>query len=391
MIDLDQFWADKDDVHSRGVSADQVKAWEREHCVSLPKLLRDILERRDGGFVRHAQVEIHPLAEIRPVDDDFWRFTEISGGEAADHSLVFVLGQDTEIGGQYLLNFNAQGRAGEPSIYLFFNDGCGARMVSSSLEGLLKELLTFDKAPHIDWAEAQESAHDFARETIDLSGLYAAPASLDQVLTRRGDALVFFTRLQSPADHTLTKTTLPQPLDSGMAEISKHRPHPDATFALNLQPKRTRGIIHLESNRVDEGMWKNQTSQGVPTGVSFESTTRESLEAIRTQLLGEKAASQVQAAEKRKAALEEKLQAMSPEEQRSVMLQMALKMQEEDERRAAQLESAGVPPAARECADLIKQRLDEAVERARKEVARNPPDPEAMRQIEEILKAPDQE
>ena len=114
-------------IHSRrlGVETAQIAAWESQHGVRLPNLLRQVLGWQDGGYVRHTGIEIYSLKAIVPVDDDFWRFEEIPEAEAANHSLVFVSGSEYQVGGEFLLNFNANGPAGEPSVYVFFNDGTG--------------------------------------------------------------------------------------------------------------------------------------------------------------------------------------------------------------------------------------------------------------------------
>src|SRR5260221_13222498 len=44
-----------------GVSAQQIAAWEREHAVRLPEVLRQALAPQDGGFGRETGFRILPL------------------------------------------------------------------------------------------------------------------------------------------------------------------------------------------------------------------------------------------------------------------------------------------------------------------------------------------
>ncbi|MCA1685225.1 MAG: SMI1/KNR4 family protein, partial [Planctomycetia bacterium] len=95
MIDFDRFWnegnspypddeAGPDEVPPCATD-DEILAWEREHGVTLPEPLRTALGRRNGGYVRNAPVEVLPIEQIVPVDDDFWEWTEIAEDEAPDH------------------------------------------------------------------------------------------------------------------------------------------------------------------------------------------------------------------------------------------------------------------------------------------------------------------
>ena len=86
--------------------------------MTLPEPIRTALGIRNGGSVRNTSIDVLPLDQIVPVDDDFWRRTEIDEDEAPDHALMFVFGHENEVGGTFLMNFNA--------------DGPGARRASTS-------------------------------------------------------------------------------------------------------------------------------------------------------------------------------------------------------------------------------------------------------------------
>jgi len=55
-----------------GVTAEEITAWEQEHGVRLPDVLRQALARQNGGYVRDSQFRVWPLEEIVPPDDEFW-------------------------------------------------------------------------------------------------------------------------------------------------------------------------------------------------------------------------------------------------------------------------------------------------------------------------------
>ena len=171
-----------------GVDATALEAWESEQGVRLPKLLREVLGWQNGGHVRNTWIEIHSLSAIVPVDDDFWRFEEIPQSEAPDHSRVFVFGTDTQIGGEFLLNFNARGPTDEPTVYAFFNDGTGATLIADSLEEFLVERLAFSTEPSVDWAQSKEGIEIIASESMEIKYVDGGRGRLEQVLRahRRG-------------------------------------------------------------------------------------------------------------------------------------------------------------------------------------------------------------
>ncbi|MEO6812190.1 MAG: SMI1/KNR4 family protein [Isosphaeraceae bacterium] len=389
MIDPDQFWERSDDARP-GVTETQIQAWEQQQGVTLPTLLRETLTRQNGGLVRLGEIEIDPLREIRPVDEDFWDYTDIDDDEAPDHALVFSLGSN-DLGGQLLMNFNKDGRKGEPSLYLFYSDPGDATLIADSLDEFFEAELAFDDEPAVDWSEWTENLAIVARETIDMSAPDEGKADMEQVLVRQDDALVLFTRTRFSKGENLEKTTLPLPLDPQWAEIRPLRPGVNPTFALHIQPKESDGILCVESFQIEDGRWKNTINEGAPIYVHFESSDRARLEALRTDLFGQAEAECAQAMQDREASLQAHLDSLPPEQRQAAMLQAAMTMKADLDRQfAAQFGDLGPPPPElAPLANLLRQKLDQATARARDQVAHNPPSPETLQKIDEMFKPPD--
>jgi hypothetical protein len=400
MIDFNRFWAegsspygyDEDDANDTevppGVTKEEIRAWEHEHGVTLPEPIRTALGVRNGGFVRNAPIQILPLDEIVPVDDDFWEWTEIEPDEAPDHSLMFLFGDDSDSGGTLLLNFNTRGAKGAPSVYMDHH-GESTYRVNDTIDGFFNAALASSDAPSVDWKETESGISVVARETIDLSDVYGGKAaSEDQVLARDSKSLTLFTRERSPQGETLTRTTLPLPLDADWAVVRPYRPAPISTFVLHLQPQEIDGIVAVESRTDADGRWKNSTSHGVPIYVTFESIDRARLDALRTELFGAKAAAAAQARQDSETALEQTLNSMPPEQRAAAMLQATLGMKEESDRQFGDMlgDLGQIPAELAEMANMMKQRLEEMSERIRQKAAANPPDPETMKRIEGYLR-----
>jgi hypothetical protein len=408
MIDFNKFWvignspyADDDGESPEegdsfvppGVSADEILNWEQFHGVSLPEPIRTALCRRNGGFVRSAPIQILPLNEMVPVDDDFWEHTDIDEEEAPDHNLMFVFGYEMEVGGTYLMNFNAIGPRGAPSVYLDFH-GEQTQLINKSLNVFFEKALASDAHPSVNWSEAERSATVIARETIDISSLHKGKrASQELVLLREGKTLVLFSRLRSPEGETLARTVLPLPLDSDWAEIDSYRPAPIGSFGLHLQPQDDDGIVQHQSTKDADGKWKNSTSRGVPIYVTFESKDRDRLRALRAQLLGDELADQAEAFEDEKTEVEGLLDKLTPDQRTAALLQAALKMREEADRlfRAKFGDALPQTPGLADAADAMRLRLDQISDQVRQQSAANPPDPEIQRKIEEHFRRPSED
>lgn len=391
MIDFERFWAeisDADDSGERaGVSDEQIRGWESRYATKLPEPLRTALRLRNGGYVRDTAIEIARLEGIGPVHDEFWEFADIDDEEGTDHRLVFVFGGDNEAGGTLLMNFNARGAKRPPSVYIDFH-GESTERLSGTLSGFFEKVLATSAAPSVDWSES-EALPIVARDAVDLSPMYGGlAASIDQVLARKGKTLILFTRERSPDGETLTRTKLPLPLESGEAEIGPFRPAPISTCALHLQPEASDGIVEDESKRTGDGRWKNSRARGVPIYVSFESTDRRRLESLRSELFGAKQAARAQTNEKRAAALEQSLSALSPEQRTTTLLQAALTMKEEMDREfAAELGDAGdMPSELAQAAEMLQRRMEQMMQQAQQQISANPPDAESLRLLKKMLR-----
>ena len=409
MIDFERFWLDGDRDYDEceeeecidedemaaetppGVSEKQIAAWEKRHGIKLPELLRKALAIRNGGSVRNTSLNILPLEQLAPVDEDFWEWTEIDDDEAPNHNLMFVFGDESETGATLLMNFNAGGPEGEPSIY-FDHHGESTYLVNETLSGFFKANLASAGAPSVDWSET-ERLPIVACETIDLSPIFGKSASSEQVLARKGTALVLFTRDRSPQGEKLARTTLPLPLDSSWADISPRRPAPIGTYGLHLQPEESDDIVEQQSETNDDGRWKNSTNRGVPIYVMFESTDRGKLEALRKELFGAEGAARAQAKQDQQAELEERLNALAPEQRTATMLQAALAMKEQMDREfAAEMgDMSGMPPEFAKMAEIMQKKMQQMVQQAQQKIAASPPDPETVRQIKGLMRGLDAE
>ncbi len=357
----------------------------------MPEPIRTALGLRNGGCVRNTSIEVLPLAAIVPADDDFWDHTDIDEDEVPEHNLMFAFGSENESSGTLFMNFNANGPEGAPSVYIDYH-GESSSLLNETIAGFFDNQLAASPGPSVDWSEteAKRGITVIARETIDLSALYKGkPASEDQVLARVDDALVLFTRASLPGGTTLTRTTIPLPLEEAVAEIEPHRPAPLSTFILLLEPTDTDGIIHEESATDKDGLWKNSTQEGTPVYVTFESTDRGRLESLRAQLFGAEAAAGLEAKEVRQADLKKSLDGLPPDQRTAALLQAAMAMkQETDAQFAAQYPdlAGSVPPAAAAAAEAIRLRMEEMAKRVQQKSAANPVDPGTLKKMQEYLR-----
>ena len=335
MIDFERFWMEGDHPYQDsadvkvppGVTAEEIAEWEQKHGVTLPEPIRTALGVRNGGFVRNTSIEIGSLDEIVPADAQFWEWTELDDDEVPDHSLMFVFGSTDSA--RLLMNFNANGPEGSPSVYIDHH-GESTNFLDDTILGYFENELEASDEPSVDWSETESGLSILARTTLDLSAGYnGEPASEEQVLARDGETLILFTSMQSPEGETLTRTTLPLPLDPEWANIQPLRPGSNGTFALHLQPTESAGIIHMESETNEDGRYKNTTVTEVPVYVQFESTDRAILESLRTQLFGIDGSAQGQAKQDRFAGFEAMLSSLPQEQRTAAMLQAMTENREE--------------------------------------------------------------
>jgi hypothetical protein len=341
--------------------------------------------------VRNSSVEVLPLAAIVPADDDFWDRTDIDEDEVPDHDLMFAFGSENQSGGTFLMNFNANGPEGAPSVYIDYH-GESSSLVSDTIAEFFDAQLAASPGPSVDWSETEagRGITIIARETIDLSALYKGkPASEDLVLARVNEALVLFKREQSPCGTKLSRTTLPLPLEEEWAGIRPHRPGPLPTFVLHLQPAGSEGIIHEESRTEEDGLWKNSTQERTPIYSTFESTDRERLLALRTKLFGNEAATGLQVKENRQADLKKSLDGLPPNQRTAALLQAAMAMkQETDAEFAARFHglAGNVPPELAAASDAIRLRMEATAKQIQQKSDATPVDPETVKKMQEYLK-----
>ncbi|HUY89063.1 MAG TPA: SMI1/KNR4 family protein [Pirellulales bacterium] len=416
MIDFQRFWMDGgreyDDLEDDedfdeeaadaeappGVSENQIAAWEKKQGVKLPELLRTALGLRNGGCVRNTSIEVLPLEQMQPVDEDFWEWALFDDDEeeAPDRELVFVFGEETEFGARVIMNFNARGPKGEPSVYFDYH-GESTDLQNDTLSGFFKAMLASSETPSVDWSQT-EQLEIVARESIKVAGNYKGqPASLDQVLVRDDDLLVLFTRERSSEGECLTRTMLPLPLDSSWAEVKPYRPALIPTFGLHLQPEEIHDIVQQQSEENEDGRWKNTTDRGAPIYVTFESTDRGRLEALRKELLGAHGAARAQAKQERQEQFEQTLDTLSPEQRTAALMRVALAMKDKMERElgaglgAGLGDTSGMPPELAKAAEAMQKKMQQMVEQAQQKIAAHPVDAETMRQLEGMLDELDDE
>src|SRR3712207_438488 len=82
-------------------------------------------------------------------------------------ALVFDFACDD--GGEpiYLLNFNASGPRGEPTVHYWWHDPGEVRRESKTVAGFFAALLAVSPTPAVDWSEVDRLDPVLHRETID--------------------------------------------------------------------------------------------------------------------------------------------------------------------------------------------------------------------------------
>src|SRR5262249_53832199 len=385
MIDLEQFWAD-DSFEYPSVTEQEIQAWEREHGVALPQLLREVLRRQNGGTLRYAPVSVNRLRDIAPVDESFWEWVAFDEDEFEGRR-GFRFASEDEAGGDYLLNYAAHGPRGEPSVYLSYSGDSDLANVADSVDEFIANQFKIDEAPQVNWDETSDLAV-IERESVELSGPFGTAGRLEQVLGRDGNALVYFTRMTSPTDEALTKSSLPEPLTTNMAmgsaTIRRMEPGPNAPWALHIQPEDLDGIVEVRSEKTADDMWRNRVSQGAPIYVQFLSPDRARLEDLRRTLFGAAAAAAAQEHDEVQERLQEKRGDGTDPAEGAAMMQVFLQSMQRMGVPPEQ-EVADVPPELAGAAAAIRGKLLEAMKKAQEVVAQSPPDPETLKLMQKLM------
>ena len=302
MIDPDRFWSDVyDDASDEpdegvppGATPAEIAAWEAEHGLTLPAVLRSVLMVQDGGSVRDADLFSLGLSQIRSLDQPIPLRPRFPAGAAPDPRLVFWLGSSTAAVGKIVLNYNAAGPRGEPSVWddrtrawrtygpcrphRAHSDydpivAADAVLLAPTVADYLADLLADDPLPCIPWVEL---ASDPGRLTAGLT---------NQLLIRDGAALIYCSREWTDEGHSRHRTRLPLPIDAAAAVVRAAAMSHEPLFVLRLRPLDGAGIVHDEAVLLSPGRWKNRTWRGVPPFVEVVADDPAPLEAARAALL----------------------------------------------------------------------------------------------------------
>ncbi|MDA1016587.1 MAG: SMI1/KNR4 family protein [Planctomycetota bacterium] len=333
MFDAANFWADSD-VESiaggmdrtetaAGVSEENILAWEQQHSVKLPAMLREVLAVSNGGSLRDEDIRILRLAEFQPLPDEFWARSHHEETDFADRGLVIEFAKNA-VGDSYLLDFNANTATGEPRVCLHTGDGGEIKSTADSVGDWFESLMQLTAEPTVDFDATLETfVSVLAEETVDLSD--HSGGALEQFLGRDQDLRYFLlTRETTPERVTVTRTFVPTPLKCRMVP---GRDDPK-TYRLELHPDDADGLQHQESIRVADGKWKNQVNHGVSTYVAIESPDRDELMDARVQMVGPETAKRDAEREACQAEVQSETAAMTPDEQQTAGMQLLEKMHE---------------------------------------------------------------
>lgn len=330
MSDESILW-DPSQSDARGLSKEQILKWEADHGVQLPKLLRKAYREHDGGVVRATSIQLRHLKEFAVPDDDMWddmADDEVEGFE--DRNRILIIGMDNNVGGVFFLNYNLCHDDGDPSIWTHFFDGTGATRLSRSASRYLKKQATVSESPEVNWQES-ETLPILAEESIDESSWLPLGTITRYRLVQGDEKLILFQQgldLESDSEgQRLARTELPLPLDADSMELKPRRP--GGPWGLHLEPQDGDEIVSLESTQLSGGGWRSRRSKGVPIYETIESESKERLEKLRVQLIGEAAAREVAAGDDRMAALQKRMEESSPDEMKLMGMQMLHAMQSE--------------------------------------------------------------
>jgi hypothetical protein len=128
MTDPEPFWDAERPASSRPITESDIRGWERQHGVTLPRTLAAMLVVQNGGGVSQAEFFIEPLAGISPLSDE--QLDEVSEGDdldLTDGSKLFVFGGD-EVGAVLALDYSV---GPEPRVLSLWFDGAGESRVEA--------------------------------------------------------------------------------------------------------------------------------------------------------------------------------------------------------------------------------------------------------------------
>lgn len=368
----------------QGLPKEQILKWESDHGLQLPKTLRRAYREQNGGVVKGTSIHLFPLEDFVVPDDEMWGWGLKDEENFEDRNRVIVIGDDNNVGGNFLLNYNCCHEDGDPSIWSYFYDGTGANRLSKSVSRFLKKASAISESPTVDWSESN-TLPILIDESIDESP-WLPPGTITRYRLIRQDAkLVLFRQglnLESgDGGQRFTRTELPLPLDADSTELKLRRP--GGPWALSLKPENSDEIVSMESVQVPSGGWKNRRHQGVPIYEMIESESKERLEQLRVQLIGQAAADEARARDDSMAALQKRMQESPPEQMKLMGLQMLQAMQGE----LPELTPVGdVPPELAAVTAHVDEMRRKMFENLSQEVGQQPIIPEVQAMIDGLKK-----
>lgn len=402
-IDLDRFWDDADvEPKQPGIEKQDLLAWQRRQGVLLPRVLRAVLHRQNGGLVRNSTLRILPLDEMVPMDEEFWEYADHDEESIRDRDQVLMFARDDNGEPIYLMNFNAYGPHGEPTVHHFFGDGGEITDEAKTPLRFFTALTAVADGPALDWDETTRVDPVLHQEKIDLGLAHGGqPAFAEVVFGRLDGSLVLYTHEQTPNSDTFTKTTIPEQLDKSAASIDAYRPKPIKTHTLHVEPKDSEGIVSITSERMGDEGWKNTTDHGVPVYVAIESRSKETLQTLRETLFGKKMAKKAEQQERTQEEMMERFEALTDEQKQAAASAMTLRMLENSELGDLDIDEADLPPELRHIGTNMKKMAEGIKKKAQDSQRSNPADDEAaavadlmaqmMREAEDVFAVDDDE
>lgn len=347
-LNIARFWDDS--VPTPGVTDADIRQWESESGVALPAFLCAVLKQRNGGLVRNSSFQIAPLKSIVTPDDDFWEWVSYDEEAIPEQRLVFSFAMDHELGGMYLLNFNANGPDGKPSVYQYYSDPGDLDFTAISLTTFFEGSLATEDRPCVNWDETQ--LHEvIAEETIDLSSMYGGPAALEQVFCRNGRLYFLYTRTRFSGGENMSKARFMAPLNPRIAMISPTLAN--TAFSLHLAPTETETMVYETAEKNADGQWKNSEQYGVPVYVTFISRSKDTLEELRVRMLSERAVREVSEQETVQSEMQQVLLAMDLNQKKQFGMEMLKQMQA----KTAPLIDAALPAEGDQAFRSVQQKM----------------------------------
>ncbi len=346
-----------------GVSEAELDAWQKSNGVQLPAVLREVLSVQNGGLMSNSDTTLFGLSDIvRPDEEVFYDLEDDEDlcAKFEDRGLVFAFAEEVNDGlPMYLLNFNANGPTGEPSVHHYYRDMGDIEPEAATVSAFFAAKQATDSECAVDWTETEKLAPVLFREKCEIPDLEGGKRIVESVVGRLEGRLCVFKHEVWGDEESYLKLEVDEPLDPEELEIetigSKPRVYSlrlisldeddfdddddddelDDDFDLDdldwdaedddedgedaeddegEDPDENR----TESKRMKDGTWKNASVGALD---DIESLSRENLEKLRLELLGEEGAKVARSAEALQAKagqlaeqLAQKMESMTPEE-----------------------------------------------------------------------------